>query len=166
MSHNPTDFVNTGSGCPSSTSFSTDGVLSHSSVNLVLLGVGPDAVGDEGGWEIVLNGIFPGGISYYVSVFKSSDTDFIPQLCYSGIVGDGDLCKPQQGNTQLKCWVPPLPIFNSYDLKVTSHDGSKTANLLGQLNVIHRSFTSNLYDLRSQWPPPRDVGPSTIDEED
>ena len=122
-------------------------------------------VGDDGGWELTLTGVFPTNHSYYVDIIRSGE-DFSPQRCYSGIVGNGDRCVPTNVS-KMVCYIPPLPIANGYDIRVqTTPHGALQDTQLDCLNVLHRSFATNLYTLRSHFPPPRDVGAYGVDEED
>lgn len=160
-----TDQAQTGVGATNTLPTSTDGILTSSGMTLAITLVDPIVVGDEGGWEITLTGAFPLTFEYYVEIFIDGDPLFEPQRCYSGIVGQADHCSPTNLAT-LKCWVPPLPINDGYDISVVSTDGLLSASALDMFEVIHRTFPTNLYDLRKQWPPPRRVGPATIGDED
>jgi len=166
----------------------SEGVAETGHSLLTLTGVSPNIVGDEGGWEIIISGKFtrdeslaknpPVGqwlANYYVDIYKSSDS-FEPQRCYSGVVGQGNYCRSSDAQT-LKCWTPPLPVDSTtlstiYSIKVSLFDPEKsptqwyTATLVDKLTCVRRSYPSNIYALRSQFPPPRDVGPYDIQDED
>jgi hypothetical protein len=148
-----------------STATSSDGMFSSGAIVLKIALVNPIVVGDDGGWEIELTGSIPTTKDYFVDIYRQEDPDFEPQRCYSGIVGRADICKPDS-MTQMRCWVPPLPIDDNYDIHVYSTDGLLEDALFDELEVIHRSFVTNLYRLREHWPPPRDVGPYEISDED
>ena len=176
----------TGTHCDSFTPSEGAAGLGHGL--LVLTGVSPNVVGDEGGWEIKISGKFirnnsldedvPVGIwaaNYYVEIYKSSGT-FTPQFCYSGVVGQGNYCRSPDAEN-LSCWTPPLPVDSTnlstiYSIKVSLVDPSKStsqwqsATLVDKLTCVKRSYPSSIYALRSNFPPPRDVGPYDIREED
>ena len=126
--------------------------------------VDPIVLGDDGGWALNLTGLFPLNHEYHVEIYRGDDPDFKPQRCYSGIVGKEDRCQATNV-THLTCYIPPLPIADNYDIHVYTTDGSMEDYAVDMFDVIHRSFVTNLYTLRSHWPPPRDVGPYSIDEE-
>lgn len=154
---------------------STDGIL-YPSGGLVMWAVS-EPVGDDGGWEITGTGVFPTtqGILVEVVVPTHGSPGFVLKPCFSGKQTEGVWCTSADGIT-LKFVVPPLPIypprsdtptpFNPFDVKLTLEDGSLTYTAVAILSVIHRTYTTNLYSVRSQFPPPRNVGPHDPDAEE
>ena len=126
---------------------------------IVLIGVTPNVVGDEGGWEIKIAGKFirnnsldedvPVGIwaaNYYVEVYKSSG-NFTPQYCYSGVVGQGNYCRSPDAEN-LICWTPPLPVDSTsfstaYSLKVSLVDPAKSMSQWTSATLVDKLICSN-----------------------
>jgi len=133
-------------------------------------GVDVDTVGDDGAVKVTLSGGFPPDQRVKVRVTDGGEVD---SLCYSGVIGEAEWASavtiPGEGDDpdtqELSVWVRPLPIGGPYDLVVTAESGP-SFSLLDALTVIKRSFTTNLYSLRSAFPPPRDVGPFRLNDED
>lgn len=155
MSH---DLPRTGIG--DAAALTTDGmVVGFGGLAIVALDV--DNVGDEGGWEVVATGVFPTWASLYVYVTDGAD---IEERCYSGVIGQGDVCQSSDGST-LRFISPPLPVGAGYDVRVELTDGSLASTLAAGLPVWKRTYTTNLYNLRSHHPPPRAVGAWDIMQE-
>ena len=157
------ELVHTGAIGPTYTT-STDGMLGAAPAAVKLNILTPYTVGDDGGWAIELSGIFPMHLRYLVEIIRDGE-QFDPQLCYSGVVGQGSLCIPQDA-TKLKCFVPPLPIGDNYDIRVRTENGILGDVALNVLNIIHRSFATNLYSIRAHFPRPRSVGAYSPKDED
>jgi len=169
-----TTIATTGAGV-GALGLSTDGIL-FGATGLAITAIDVENVGDEGGWPVVASGVFPisQGVYVWVVVPKIASPGYTREPCYSGVQGQGTLCKSTDGTT-LKFVVPPLPItpkpgvptpFNPFDLYAETEDGLLSTTASGILTVIHRTYTTRLYSLRAAWPPPRDVGPYRIDDED
>ena len=145
-------------------SLSSDGIIGGPAAALRVALVDPIVVGDDGGWALNLTGVFPTHRDYIVEIIRDGE-DFDAQRCYSGKVGDDDRCSPTHV-AKLVCYVPPLPIGDNYDIRVYSTDGLVSTVALNMFKVVHRSFVTNLYTMRSHFPLPRDVGAYSIDDED
>jgi hypothetical protein len=141
---------------------STDGIL-FGGYGFAMTGVDVDTVGDDGGWKVIVSGVFPLTQGMYVDVYDP--TTGIQRACNSGKPGDREVIRSTDGGT-LTIYVPAMPIGGAYDLVGETEDGIFSSTLTGVLTFIHRSFATNLYSLRSAWPPPRDVGPYSIEDED
>lgn len=139
----------------------TDGILASSGeIVIAPEDILPTTIPDDGGTEMSSEGAsWPTDQGVYVSI----DTGTEVVRCYSGVIGQEYLCTAVDG---VLSWVsPPLPVGGPYDVLFESEDGTFTAT--GETTVVHRSYTTNLYSLRSAHPPPRDVGAYTLaDEED
>lgn len=147
-------------GIGSARGLSTDGIL-RSSAGISIVALDVAKVGDEGGWEVVASGVFPTWADLYVYV---TDGAGIEERCYSGVIGQGDVCRSEDGGT-LRFISPPLPVGEGYDVRVETTDGLLSATLVSGLPVWRRSYTSTLYSLRASHPPPRAVGPWDINQE-
>lgn len=147
-------------GIPTPTGLTTDGILGGEG-GLAIVGLDVDKVGDEGGWEIVASGVFPLWGTFYVYVTDGAD---IEERCFSGVLGQGDVCTSSDGVT-LRFISPPLPVGEAYDVRVELVDGSLSSTLSAGLPVWKRTYTTNLYSLRAAHPPPRAVGPWDITQE-
>lgn len=159
-----TELANTGAVGPVQ-STSTDGMMGLGGAVVKLNIATTIILGDDGGWELTLTGVFPTNHSYYVDIFRNGE-DFTPQRCYGGTVGKSDRCIPTNVS-KLVCYLPPLPVADGYDIRVqTAPNGALQDTELDCLNIVHRSFATNLYTLRSHFPPPRDVGAYDVDQED
>jgi hypothetical protein len=143
---------------------STDGMLGFAGAVVKLNILTTITLGDDGGWELILSGVFPMNHSYFVDILRSGE-DFEAQRCYSGKIGNRDRCVPANVSS-LVCYLPPLPIGDGYDIRVKSTGGVLQDIELDCLDIVHRSFATNLYTLRSHFPPPRDVGAYDVDEEE
>lgn len=141
---------------------STDGILS-SNYGVAMTGVDVDTVGEDGGWKVIVSGVFPLTQGLYVDVYDAATG--IQRACVSGVPGSREVIRSTDGGT-LTIYVPAMPQGGPYDLLAETEDGLFSSTLSGALSFIHRSFTTNLYSLRSAWPPPRDVGPYSIQDED
>lgn len=148
-------------GIPSPTGLTTEGILGDGSGGLAIVALDVDNVGDEGGWEVTATGVFPPYGEFYVYVTDGAD---IEERCFSGVLGQGDVCLSSDGST-LKFISPPLPVGAAYDVRVELVDGSLSSTLADALPVWKRSYTTNLYSLRAAHPPPRAVGPWDITQE-
>jgi len=150
-------------GWGSSLGLSTDGLLSDLTEGVSIVSIDEATIGDDGGVLITATGFFP---SWLVWTFSIKDTaSGLDEVCYSGVVGNGS-GSVSEDSTTIQFAVPPLPIGGPYDVYVEDADGVLSDTLEDALTVIHRSFTTNLYSLRSAWPPPRDVGPYDLAGED
>jgi len=140
---------------------STDGLLSGPS-GLAVASIDPGVVGDDGGWLVTATGAFPlvQGV-----LFRVRDGGSLDALCYSGVVGNEEYSDSADG-VAIQFVVPPLPVGGPYDIYSESEDGLLTHTAAALLTVVHRSFTTNLYELRAQMPPPRDVGSYRVENED
>lgn len=157
---------------------STDGIL-YSAVGLYLVGLDVPYVGDDGGWVVVGSGVFPTyvGIRVWVVVPHWEDPFYLLKPCFSGKQGNEYVCWSEDGAT-LPFTVPPLPIdpdprlgtspppFNPFDILLTTTDEAFTYTAEDILTVVHRTYTTNSYKLRSSFPPPYDVGVRSTDSED
>ena len=157
------ELADTGATGPS-TSMSTDGIMGGAASALRIGLVSPIVVGDDGGWPLDLIGVFPTHRQYIVEIFRHGE-DFEPQRCYSGKVGNDDRCVTTN-MARLTCYVPPLPIGDNYDIRIYSTDGVVSDVATDMFRVVHRSFATNLYTVRSHFPQPRDVGAYSIDDEE
>ena len=133
----------------------TDGILSFGPPSIVIDTIDITTLPDDGGVRVTLTGVFP---TTYGIVFSLSDPlpGGVTRACYSGISKDG--------GASIFFVVPPLPLA-AYDLVVTPEFGP-AFTLTSIFTVIHRSFASNLFSLRSIAGRPRNVGPYSMDEED
>jgi len=153
---------------------STDGML-YSGVGLVLTGIDVDHVGDDGGWPVVGYGIFPTTIRMKVWIVVPTLDPATPDMfpCYSGIQTQAFECTSVTG-VSLPFVVPPLPLdpppgFGlpfSLGIYIETVDGTLSTLLDDEPTVVHRTYTTNLYQTRASFPPPRLVGPYSTDEED
>ena len=138
----------------------TSGILAVSAgVDVVALDV--DSVGDDGGWKVTATGTFP--VDQPV-LFRLQDGVALDELCYSGVPGSGAWVQSTDGVTAAFV-VPTAPIGGPYDVYCESEDGAFSDTLPAALEVVHRTFTTDLYGVRAALPPPRDVGPYDIAEE-
>lgn len=140
----------------------SDGILAGTgSGALFVVSVSPASAGDDGGWAVIASGVFPTGQGTLVRV---QDGGLLDALCYGGTPGDGAFSSSEDG-TEIEFVVPPLPVGGPYDLYFESEDGLLTFTLAAALTVVKRSYADRLYSVRGQMPPPRDVGPYSIDQE-
>ena len=146
---------------PDTVTILSDGVLS-AGPGLYVSGIDLSEVADDGGWLITASGIFPTAQGVKVHVQDGGSLD---EMCYSGDVGTREYDTSVDGTT-LEFVVPPLPIGGPYDLYFESADALLTFTLSASLTINHRDFADTLYRLRGNFPPPRDVGPYYIDNED
>jgi hypothetical protein len=115
---------------------------------------------DDGGVKVTATGTFNIGEGVQVRVQDGAGLD---ELCYSGVVGNGPNAESEDGTT-LNFVLPPLPIGGPYNLVFTQAGGG--FQIVGSaLTVIHRSFTANLFNLRSSSARPRNVGAYSIEDE-
>lgn len=138
----------------------TDGVLA-SGPALVVVGIDDGEAGDDGGWKRTLAGTFPLHLGCYVNITDGADID---ERCYSGVVGEGNLCQSLTGG-DLPFTVPPLPL-GTYNITVVTEDGLSTATLTDGIEIVARDFSTRLYGMRAAHPPPRDVGAYDIRDEE
>ena len=84
--------------------------------------------------------------------------------CYSGVIGNGYLCYPDVANPKLlKFVLPPLPIGGPYSIHFTPVGGSRHWYRLNPaITAEHRAFATNLFSLRGNHGPPRNVGPRSL----
>lgn len=129
--------------------------------------IGPDGdevaqvtVADDGGQVFTLAGLFPTDLRFRVSVLEYPDRGF----CYSGVIGQAEWATSEDGVT-LEFVAPPLPIGGPYALLLEVEDGP-VYGLDDALLVVKRSFTTDLFSLRAAFPPPRDVGPYRLHDEE
>ena len=163
-------------GAPHALGLSTDGIL-YPNEGLTLVGLDVEAVGDDGGWVVVGSGFFPTWVNVYVSIVVPSHVSpgYRLEPCYSAIQGQGRECTSTDG-VSLKFVVPPLPIsaprpdtptpFNPFDVYLETVDGALSYTAAALLSVVHRSYTTTLYSVRSHFPPPITVGPVDPSGED
>ncbi len=135
---------------------STDGMLAGFG-GIVVQSIDVANVGDEGGWEVVVTGVFPTYIGMYVDIRAGKPFPVTYGRGYSGVLGQGDVCWSADGET-LRFITPPLQVGSLYDIRVQTTDGAQTGSLEDTLPVWKRSYTTNLYNLRAAHPPPRAVG--------
>lgn len=148
-------------GILESTGLSTDGLLHASLSSAVATSVEPGVVPDNSANVIVATGIFiPDDAPVLVQVTNGTWT----YNCYSGVQGNGFGCIPESV-TELRFVLPPLPIGGPYSLVFTA-EGGLPVTLAGVITVVHRAFTTNLFQLRGSFAAPRDVGPYTIKDAD
>lgn len=124
----------------------------------------PNPIPDNGGVELTLIGVFDTAVGYTVTITDNAD---ISRECFSGVLGQGNLCFSEDGTT-LKCWAPPLPLTagaDPYDVIAVPEAGI-TLVATQILEVIHRTFPSTVFGLRSTAARPRNVGPYSIEDED
>lgn len=158
-------YPQTGVGFGDAIAQGTDGVLEFAS-GFAITGINIEVTADDGGWEIVAEGLFE--LSPNMRVFIDDPVTGESWATYSGIVGNGDLCVSEDFVT-VSFIVPPMKTntdITKYDVRIVTEDGLFSSTLGAILRVIHRDFVSRLYSLRSAWPPPRDVGPYSIVDED
>lgn len=130
----------------------SDGILGGSP-GISILGLDVEKVGDEGGWAVTLSGIFSTFVGFYVYCEATG----VSERAYSGVIGQGDVCWSADGS-ELSFISPPLPVGEGYTIRVIATDGSLEGSLPDALPVWKRTYTTNLYNLRSHHPPPRAVG--------
>lgn len=147
---------------PTTETIISDGILASGTGALFVASIDPGNTGDDGGWEIIASGVFPTSQGVRVRVQDGASLD---EACYSGIPGQGAYRVSEDGVT-LGFAVPPLPIGGPYDLLFESEDGTLSFTLNNALTVVRRSFTDALYRVRAHLPPPRDVGPYSVLDED
>lgn len=146
---------------PGVESFTSDGILGGFTVAITVTSVAPAEVGDDGGWLVTVTGVFPAqGVKVHVRDGASLDVQ-----CYSGDVGSGAYDVSADGTT-LEFVVPPLPEGGPYGLYFETEDGVSSLTVNAALTVVKRAYADNLYRFRGQFPPPRDVGPYFIADED
>lgn len=155
---------------------STDGIL-YGGVGLYIISLDVPYVGDDGGWPVVATGVFPTWVGMYVTIvvpyYDAPGTK--NYRAFSGAQTYGFECWSKDGTT-LAFTVPPLPIspprpstplpFNPFDVMVETTDGLLSSTAEDILTVVHRTYTTNSYKLRSSYPPPLDVGVRSPDGED
>jgi hypothetical protein len=129
-------------------------------VVLAVAAISAPIVPDDGGVIVVATGVFPIGEDVTVDVQDGGSLD---RRCYSGVVGQGINARSLDGFT-LSFVVPALPIGGPYDLYLDA-DGFGTLLVSAILTVIHRSYTTRHYALRRSSPPPRNVGPLSVQDE-
>ena len=155
---------------------STDGIL-YQAMGLYLTSIDVPYVGDDGGWVVVGSGVFPTyvGMNVWVVVPHWEAPFYLLKPCFSGVQGNDYVCWSADGAT-LAFTVPPLPVekderllsptFNPFDILVTTTDEAFSYTAAAILTVVHRTYTTNSYKLRSSFPPPYDVGVRATDSED
>lgn len=143
-------------GIPGPVGLTTDGLLGGGAT-IAILGLSVAESGDDGGWEIVAQGVFPTATPLVVTLTDGT-TEWV---CYSGIAGQGADCYSPDGST-LTFVHPPMPL-GTYAIEIT--DGVLTGILADALDIVKRTYVSNLYALRRHAPPPRAVGPYDVQDE-
>jgi hypothetical protein len=153
---------------------STDGMLSLGSsglavTSMVCVDSGYSWITDDGGHPVTLTGVFLTLQSFSVTVIEHTDYSNPAKThrCNSGKAGSRQMFTSTDGTTCV-VYFPPLPrtaVGSKHTLKLESEDGIFTYTELDFVEVVGRDFATNLYSMRSSFPPPRQVGPYSIDEE-
>ena len=140
----------------------TDGILFSGMPGVLIVSIDHGVLGDDGGWLVTATGIFPTtqGIKFQVQDIATG----MDLLCYGGVIGGGEFSVSEDGTT-IQFVIPPLPIGGPYDIYAETEDGVYSDLLSGALTIIERSWTTNLYSVRANFPPPRDVGNHRIEDE-
>ena len=116
-------------------------------------------VGDDGGWFVESSGSFDTGMELEVWLEPEGED---PLPCYSGVVGQAGAIRSTDG-ASIQFVVPPAPVGSH---AVTVKDASTGDAIgVGTISVVPRGHTTNLYELRRDFPLPRDIGAYSIDEE-
>ena len=118
---------------------------------------GAVAVPDDGGYLIAATGNFPTGVDLVVTFSDGTTT----RPCYSGVQGQGYVCRATN-NSRLQFVAPPMPV-GPVTVTVTP---SGMSGFGIAANVVKRTFSSVVYDLRSETPEPRKVGPRRVGDEE
>ena len=147
---------------------STDGILTNP-VGIAIESLDVDHVGDDGGWKVTASGSFPTwvGMRVYVVVPSHVAPGYEHVGTFSGVQGQGDVCFSSDATT-LSFVIPPLPIappysytptpFYPFALYAKTTDGLLETTSAAILTVVHRDYTSAHSQIRSNLPPPYDVG--------
>ena len=153
---------------------STDGIMSFTSGIFVSAAVDSDNpdmdtkhMTDDGGHPVTLTGIFPTYQRFSVRV-KNYDGSVDYGYAYPGEAGRGHWVSSEDGRT-CTIYLPPLPRTDknhAHTLVLTSKDGVLTFTSAPIVRILKRTYRSNLYSVRASFPPPRQVGPYSIDEEE
>lgn len=140
----------------------TDGIMFLGVPGVSIVSIDPTESGDDGGWLITATGIFltTQGIKFQV---QDSATG-MDELCYGGAIGGAEFAVSENGTT-IQFVIPPLPVGGPYDIYAETEDGVYSDLLVGALTIIERSWTTNLYSIRGNFPPPRSVGNYRIEDE-
>jgi len=111
-------------------------------------------VPDDGGVIVTITGVFPSAGPYAVEVGGKA--------CRSGVMSGAGRCYPNEARTELCFVMPPLaPAVYLIDL---SWPGG-TDTVPAAVEVVRRHRASGIYDLRRLFPPRRDIGARTIEDE-
>jgi hypothetical protein len=119
---------------------------------------------NNGGYEIIISGIFEQGYSYniFIGDYKN-DSDAI---CYSGIPEQGNTIYPELNNT-LYVYTPLLNITGSdpYSITVINVVTLESKTLLNCLYVRNKQFNSKVYSYKKNLFNKYEVGPIDIMDE-
>ncbi len=118
-------------------------------------------VPDDGGIVVTATGPFGTGDGYVATIVDT--VTGLERDCYSGVIGQGSTSVSDAGAVSFV--VPPFPIGGPYDIRFTPTVGAPLV-ASSVITYIHRTFETNLFSLRAHQPPPRQVGPYSMEEED
>jgi len=105
--------------------------------------ISPNPVDQAGGTEITITGTFTMGRAYAVTLNG--------RPCYSGVPGNGYLCRPINGTT-LRSITPPVPSNEaSAQMVVVSH--ALEVDQSGPLTVVEATHLLKIHRLRRSCPP-------------
>lgn len=113
---------------------------------------------DDGGVVVTATGRFP-----QRAVTVDVTAGAVSRRCYSGVLGQGDQCVSAD-RTSLEFVVPPMPVGGPYALTFTDTENGQSVQFTG-ITYVQRTYETNLYSMRAACPPPRAVGPLSIEDE-
>jgi hypothetical protein len=140
----------------------TDGLLGGGFAAITVDSWEPAIIPDDGGVKVTATGTFPTGTAMQVRIYNLAES--ISKFAYSGVVEQG-LSVFSANGTQITFISPPLLGRRGYRVEITPSVGPVFDSGVDVLESIHRSFTTNLYSIRSPQANPRDVGPRSLRDE-
>lgn len=147
-------------GIDSATGLALEGLVDDDVTIIVLSSVDIDRVPDDGGVVVTITGQFEVDTDYNVFMRGAEDI-----RCYGG-KGEKYTTRSTDGVTL--SFVAMKAEEGVYDVEVVGDGGAAGSGvtLADGLTVVHRTYTTSLYSLRSQIGDPRDPGPRTVEQEE
>lgn len=129
-----------------------------------VISINVSEVFNNGGWELIITGVFEQGHSYkvYIGDYKTS----ADAVCYSGVLDQGNIIYPELNNT-LYSYTPLLNVTDSNPYSVTIIDiGTlESHTLVDCLYVRNKQYNSKVYFYKKCLIPNYKLGSFEVSEE-